>query len=154
MKAPRSSSPPRPGRMREPGAPLRMRRHPAGDRLRGRLAFDCGSRRADEDGGRLLVLHRSRRRSAGLRRHVVESRGGVTASAAGSTVTVTVVATGNATVTVIARDREELAATQDFMVAALERLTNGTASDYSPAWSPDGTKILSRPTATATPIST
>ncbi|MDE2975772.1 MAG: DPP IV N-terminal domain-containing protein [Gemmatimonadota bacterium] len=65
----------------------------------------------------------------------------VTASAEGSIVTVTVVAAGNATVTVIARDWEELAATQDFMVAALERLTNDTASDYSPAWSPDGTKI-------------
>ena len=64
-----------------------------------------------------------------------------TASAAGGVVAVTVVATGNATVTVIARDWEELAASQDFMVAALERLTNDTASDYSPAWSPDGTEI-------------
>ncbi len=37
---------------------------------------------------------------------------------------------------------------------AQTNLTNNAAADYNPAWSPDGTKIAFRPTATATTRST
>jgi len=60
---------------------------------------------------------------------------------AGSVLTVTALALGEATVTVTAHDPVGLTADQEFMVtvAVLRRLTNHGAS--GPAWSPDGTRI-------------
>jgi len=60
---------------------------------------------------------------------------------AGSVLTVTALALGEAAVTVTAHDTWELAASQEFMVtvAVARRLTNHGA--WQPAWSPDGTRI-------------
>ena len=62
----------------------------------------------------------------------------------GGGLTVTALAQGEATVTVTVRDSDGLAASQDFVVSvapALTRLTNHTAWDRAPTWSPDGTRI-------------
>ncbi|MCE2398966.1 MAG: PD40 domain-containing protein [Gemmatimonadetes bacterium] len=70
--------------------------------------------------------------------------GVATASLSDTTVTVAGVAAGNAMVTVTARDPRGLAASQDFAVTVRylpERLTDNSADDSEPAWSPDGTRI-------------
>ena len=66
-----------------------------------------------------------------------------TVAVAGDGLTVTALALGEATVTVTARDSEGLAASQDFMVTVgvLTRLTNNSASDLAPTWSPDGSRV-------------
>ena len=67
-----------------------------------------------------------------------------TVAVADRILTVTAVATGNAMVTVTARDPGGLAASQDFAVTVPhppERLTDNDAWDRYPAWSPDGTRI-------------
>ena len=63
---------------------------------------------------------------------------------AGSVLTVTALAWGEATVTVTARDPEGLAADQELMVTVvpgLRRLKIGWSFERSPAWSPDGARI-------------
>ena len=67
-----------------------------------------------------------------------------TVSVAGSILTVTGVATGNATVTVTASDPGGLTASQNFTVTVRyppKRLTENNFYDIYPAWSPDGTRI-------------
>ena len=63
---------------------------------------------------------------------------------AGSMLTVTALAWGEAAVTVTARDPGGLTADQQFMVTmtpGLRRLKIGFSHEYSPAWSPDGARI-------------
>ena len=61
-----------------------------------------------------------------------------------TSITVTGVARGNATVTVTATDPGGIQGVQDFAVAVLPvpmRLTNNGGPDQDPDWSPDGTRI-------------
>ncbi len=61
-----------------------------------------------------------------------------------TSITVTGVARGNATVTVTATDPGGIQGVQDFAVAVLPvpmRLTNHGGPDQDPDWSPDGTRI-------------
>ena len=68
-----------------------------------------------------------------------------TADVAGSSITIRGVADGTATVTVTATDPDDLSAAQEFDVTVsgsrVTNLTNHSADDWSPAWSPDGTQI-------------
>ena len=63
---------------------------------------------------------------------------------ADSILTMTAVATGNAMVTVTARDPGGLTASQEFVATVsfgARRLTDNRTSDRYPSWSPDGTEI-------------
>ena len=72
------------------------------------------------------------------------SPGVATVAVTGSTLTVRGVAQGSATITVVASDPGGLTAAQSAAVsvaASIMRLTNNSADDQYPDWSPDGTKI-------------
>ena len=59
----------------------------------------------------------------------------------GSVLTIRAVAQGTATITATARDPGRLTATQSVPVSVVANLTNNSADDSNPAWSPDGARI-------------